>query len=578
MVAVVLRRYKDWDLGVCLQYECRRKQLRKPDILNGWIDLRATYKLFYRRRPKGLNGALQDLGIEFSGREHSGLDDARNTAHLAWRMICDGCVMKITKSLNRQVPVKRISVVIREEGNTSECKDKAEITSKGSTGIIDQNLEEKTKEDIFANSKNKSILKEVQTKSPAVRGSGNQTHKSEEPAFGAAAKSTELYIQSLVAPKTILNGLSMPTGFGKVHKPSYCVSKNLKNGFPTGKLTSTPNDGHSFTNTNPVLIPTVITSVNNISDTELSSVSETESILPDWEEAAILTESDEEIHDSTAFRKCLTPHFNDASLLPEEHLLNCAIFKDPVPEATKPSAIVYKSPNTTIYDVGGITKSSSGSSTFKMPISKPDISEPSNASQADATLQPRDNKGVKVQGKAVSSGKLVSCQNVQKRKSSTTSLILPPVKQSFTVYQDKESLVNKSSTSTSSSFSCVLPTALRSFNLNQSSLLVTKTKKITPPLCNCGRRTKKLTVSNAGPNHGKTFYCCPVGNRHGENKKGCHYFKWEHTLFKEKSLTSSLLLSTSRASSTSAEISLVSTTALDSPETRSLGLRPSMRT
>ncbi|XP_043929270.1 ERI1 exoribonuclease 2-like [Protopterus annectens] len=93
--------WSDWDLGVCLQYERRRKQLRKPDILNGWIDLRATYKLFYRRRPKGLNGALQDLGIEFSGREHSGLDDARNTAHLAWRMICDGCVMKITKSLNR---------------------------------------------------------------------------------------------------------------------------------------------------------------------------------------------------------------------------------------------------------------------------------------------------------------------------------------------------------------------------------------------------------------------------------------------------------------------------------------------
>jgi len=28
-----------------------------------------------------------------------GLDDARNTARLAWRMINDGCVMQITKSL-----------------------------------------------------------------------------------------------------------------------------------------------------------------------------------------------------------------------------------------------------------------------------------------------------------------------------------------------------------------------------------------------------------------------------------------------------------------------------------------------
>ncbi|XP_033023943.1 ERI1 exoribonuclease 2-like [Lacerta agilis] len=93
--------WSDWDLGVCLQYECKRKQLRKPDVLNSWIDLRATYKLFYCRKPRGLNGALQDVGIIFAGREHSGLDDSRNTARLAWKMICDGCVMKITKSLDK---------------------------------------------------------------------------------------------------------------------------------------------------------------------------------------------------------------------------------------------------------------------------------------------------------------------------------------------------------------------------------------------------------------------------------------------------------------------------------------------
>nr|7N8V_A Chain A, ERI1 exoribonuclease 2 [Homo sapiens]7N8V_B Chain B, ERI1 exoribonuclease 2 [Homo sapiens]7N8W_A Chain A, ERI1 exoribonuclease 2 [Homo sapiens]7N8W_B Chain B, ERI1 exoribonuclease 2 [Homo sapiens] len=92
--------WSDWDLGVCLEYECKRKQLLKPVFLNSWIDLRATYKLFYRRKPKGLSGALQEVGIEFSGREASGLDASRNTALLAWKMIRDGCVMKITRSLN----------------------------------------------------------------------------------------------------------------------------------------------------------------------------------------------------------------------------------------------------------------------------------------------------------------------------------------------------------------------------------------------------------------------------------------------------------------------------------------------
>ncbi|XP_030206598.1 ERI1 exoribonuclease 2 isoform X2 [Gadus morhua] len=93
--------WSDWDLAVCLQYECKRKQLHKPDVLNSWIDLRATYRLFYSRKPKGLNGALQDLGIQFSGREHSGLDDSRNTAQLALRMMRDGCVMKLTRTQER---------------------------------------------------------------------------------------------------------------------------------------------------------------------------------------------------------------------------------------------------------------------------------------------------------------------------------------------------------------------------------------------------------------------------------------------------------------------------------------------
>lgn len=30
-----------------------------------------------------------------------GLDDSRNTARLAWRLICDGCVLKVTKSLDK---------------------------------------------------------------------------------------------------------------------------------------------------------------------------------------------------------------------------------------------------------------------------------------------------------------------------------------------------------------------------------------------------------------------------------------------------------------------------------------------
>ncbi|XP_021937786.1 ERI1 exoribonuclease 2-like isoform X2 [Zootermopsis nevadensis] len=91
--------WSDWDLSVCLHNECRRKQLCKPKFLCQWIDLRATYRKFYKRRPQGLRGALSELGLQFEGQEHSGLCDAYNTAHLAWRMVQDGAILKITKVL-----------------------------------------------------------------------------------------------------------------------------------------------------------------------------------------------------------------------------------------------------------------------------------------------------------------------------------------------------------------------------------------------------------------------------------------------------------------------------------------------
>ena len=38
--------HADWDLGVCLTYECQRKQIRKQTYFSQWIDLRAVYKVY----------------------------------------------------------------------------------------------------------------------------------------------------------------------------------------------------------------------------------------------------------------------------------------------------------------------------------------------------------------------------------------------------------------------------------------------------------------------------------------------------------------------------------------------------
>lgn len=39
-----------------------------------------------------------------------------------------------------------------------------------------------------------------------------------------------------------------------------------------------------------------------------------------------------------------------------------------------------------------------------------------------------------------------------------------------------------------------------------------KSGKVTPPLCKCGRRSKRLTVSNNGPNHGKSSIVVLLGS------------------------------------------------------------------
>lgn len=50
----------------------------------------------------------------------------------------------------------------------------------------------------------------------------------------------------------------------------------------------------------------------------------------------------------------------------------------------------------------------------------------------------------------------------------------------------------------------------------------------TSPLCGCGRRARRLTVGNGGPNHGRVFYCCPVRRQSCDGRrKGCDFFQWE---------------------------------------------------
>ncbi|CAL1545841.1 unnamed protein product [Lymnaea stagnalis] len=84
--------------------------------------------------------------------------------------------------------------------------------------------------------------------------------------------------------------------------------------------------------------------------------------------------------------------------------------------------------------------------------------------------------------------------------------------------------------------------SLLKFNLNKSNGVNSSFKtpisrnmnlslnmKATPPLCSCGRRSKRRLVQNQGPNTGRWFFTCSVASSSvsADKKTGCKFFQWE---------------------------------------------------
>ncbi|NXO23457.1 ERI2 exoribonuclease, partial [Cisticola juncidis] len=500
--------WTDWDLGVCLHYECKRKQLRKPDILNSWIDLKATYRAFYNRKPKGLNGALQDLGIAFEGREHSGLDDSRNTARLAWRLICDGCVLKVTKSLDKAHQksnlISRTLTVSLTDKTPLGSKSRPETSRDGTCET--ESLAENKHDSIPGN----KINSNVQT--------GEQQITCSDPSAGVrvvpSSTRNEFHAQSQSSSAASTDRFPVPLAQPCPSPALTSIQQGLNIGQPLRTARpSLPAQGSGL-----VLVSTTIPSVT-LSSGDISTSSECLSLLTDWEDVALIPESQyEQNSDSAQLRDDSS---TDSPTVFEEETTSKQLAvtssdNETLEESVAPMeslrSVVYKSPDTTIYNIGTVPRQTSKFSAFKLPSAK------GNAASAQSALI----------------GNYSTPLEAPKRKPTSPKTCPPAKKQSFHIYQEKTSSFDHSLPLRSTNLPKVSPAVLNStVNLNESVRAV-RNGKSTPPLCNCGRRAKKLSVSNAGPNQGRAFFCCPVGKQ-GGNKKSCGYFKWEYALLKEKS-------------------------------------------
>jgi inhibitor of KinA sporulation pathway (predicted exonuclease) len=95
----------DWDLGICLPAECRRKHIsvdRVPAVLTSWCNIKKVFVAHYaiQGRQKGMAGMLAHLNLPLVGHHHSGIDDSRNIAQIVRKLVMDGCQLVAPTSSN----------------------------------------------------------------------------------------------------------------------------------------------------------------------------------------------------------------------------------------------------------------------------------------------------------------------------------------------------------------------------------------------------------------------------------------------------------------------------------------------
>jgi hypothetical protein len=90
-------------MQVAMAMECKWRGLRVEPYLLAWVDLKAAYNRHHKRNGN-LRACVQAAGLEWEGRAHSGLDDARNEARLAAHLMTRGVRFEITGSYGADAP------------------------------------------------------------------------------------------------------------------------------------------------------------------------------------------------------------------------------------------------------------------------------------------------------------------------------------------------------------------------------------------------------------------------------------------------------------------------------------------
>jgi inhibitor of KinA sporulation pathway (predicted exonuclease) len=85
-----------WDLKTALPNDAERKKIKVKPYYKQWINLKTPFESIYRQKKASMTAMLAHLNMPLDGTHHRGIDDCKNIAKIAIRMLADGWLPKVT--------------------------------------------------------------------------------------------------------------------------------------------------------------------------------------------------------------------------------------------------------------------------------------------------------------------------------------------------------------------------------------------------------------------------------------------------------------------------------------------------
>ncbi|GFO00191.1 eri1 exoribonuclease 2-like [Plakobranchus ocellatus] len=502
----------------------------------------------------------------------SGLDDARNTAKLAWKMMCDGCIMAVTKTLKKDkngayerfsVPPKPLNpaanrsceanesktnnnsvksktpFVILKDACQTDCftsREKADFVQ-SQLSVRNQNVPFMIQKSFPSGGKNNDILLRESSGLAPCKSSplGNLVYlATDKITFSVAKENKNLDLSSKSSDsKDVDNLLSLrrsPRGlkktsssckiFGNKDIVTKCLaSKSCKDPLVT-TVKSCENLSHfKGSSIGEKCVSQQLLSVNVPKDPEIANESTHAKLSSKYKmEATTSSKKSTEAYQNDSFKMIESAASSGCKTHQDSNqickLRNQTVLSPKAFVTNKGDSASVQSSNTSVnhgVESDSLTMPVSSNRTllyrsFKSPLLETLNCQSNIGSHSEATV--RNNSGI-----------FITKPNSNTSLYQSKSFSHPHKSMNLSPYKTAKPSLNSSFSAASASFKTPNLAPARS----------AASMRATPPLCLCGRRSKRRQVQNCGPNMGRLFFTCSI-SRPGsaENaRSGCGFFQWE---------------------------------------------------